>query len=192
MSRDAANMHAFACFTGPGSYREKIALLGMGAVARDLARLLRGFDLDILAVDPYLPAGEASKLGVELVSLERAFAEAYVVSNHLPNLPELSRVLNGKLFHSMRSNATFINTGRGAQVNEADLIEVARQRPDLTFLLDVTAPEPPEVGSPLFELSNIQLSSHIAGSLANEWYRLGIWPSKILSAMWPGNLCSMP
>jgi phosphoglycerate dehydrogenase-like enzyme len=172
MCREAANMHAFACFTGPGTYREKIALLGMGAVARDLVRLLQGFELEILAVDPYLAAGEAKELGVELVSLEQGFAECYVVSNHLPNLPELAEVLNGKLFRSMRPDATFINTGRGAQVNEADLIKVAQQRPDLMFLLDVTAPEPPDAGSPLYELANVQLSSHIAGSLANEWHRL--------------------
>jgi phosphoglycerate dehydrogenase-like enzyme len=173
MCRDAANMHAFSCFTGPGTYREKIALLGMGAVARELARLLRSFELQILVVDPYLAAAEATELGVEVVSLERAFAEAYVVSNHLPNLPELSRVLTGKHFRSMRGDATFINTGRGAQVNETDLIDVARERSDLMFLLDVSAPEPPEAGSPFFELPNVQFSSHIAGALTNEWHRLG-------------------
>jgi phosphoglycerate dehydrogenase-like enzyme len=161
------------CFTGPGLYGEQIALLGMGAVARELAILLKSFDLKVLAMDPYLSPDEADKLDVKLVTTEEAFASAYVVSNHLPNLPELKGVLNRKLFLSMRPNATFINTGRGAQVNEDDLIAMARARPDFTALLDVTDPEPPLAGSPLYELPNIQLSSHIAGALNDEVRRQG-------------------
>ena len=173
MCRDAATMHAGRCFTGPGLYGEKISLLGMGAVARELAKLLRPLGLELLAVDPYLNADEAVDLGVKVVSMETAFSAGYVVSNHLPNLPELQRVLDERLFHSMRRDATFINTGRGAQVNEMDLIEVARQRPDLMFLLDLTYPEPPLSGSPLYELPNVQLSSHFAGATNNDVHRLG-------------------
>ncbi len=173
MCRDAETMHSPKCFTGPGLYGEKIALLGMGAVARELALLLKSFDLEVLAVDPYLTPAEAGELGVKLVTNEEAFAKAYIVSNHLPNLPELKGVLDRKLFFSMRPNATFINTGRGAQVNETDLIEMARTRPDFTALLDVTEPEPPVVGSPLYELPNVQLSSHIAGALNDEVHRQG-------------------
>jgi phosphoglycerate dehydrogenase-like enzyme len=62
-----------------------------------------------------------------------------VVSNHLPNLPNLQQVLDGKLFASMRPDATFINTGRGAQVHEADLISVLKLRPDITALLQGTS-----------------------------------------------------
>jgi len=173
MCRNAETMHKWKCFTGPGLYGEKIALLGMGAVARELAVLLKPFDLKVLAVDPYLTPKEASELGVELVTMEEAFASAYIVSNHLPNLPELKGVLDRKLFVSMRPNATFINTGRGAQVNEADLIEMARTRSDFTALLDVTDPEPPVPGSPFYELDNVQLTSHIAGAINDEVRRQG-------------------
>ena len=72
----------------------------------------------------------------------------------------------------MRYGATFINTGRGAQVNEADMIAVLKERPDLTALLDVTYPEPPEPGSELYTLPNVKLSGHIAGSINNEVHRM--------------------
>jgi phosphoglycerate dehydrogenase-like enzyme len=173
MCRDAKTMHSWACFTGPGLYGEKIALIGMGAIAREIAVLLKPFDLKVLAVDPYLTPTEAAFLGAQLVTLEEAFATAYIVSNHLPNLPELKGVIDRRLLFSMRQSAVFINTGRGAQVNEADLIEMARQRPDFTALLDVTEPEPPIIGSPLYELPNIQLSSHIAGAKNDEVLRQG-------------------
>jgi phosphoglycerate dehydrogenase-like enzyme len=162
-----------ASFVGAGVYGEKLALIGMGAVARELLALLKPFQLEILAVDPYLAPDEAKRLGVKVVTMEEAFAQAYVVSNHLPNLPVLNGVLNRKLFASMRPDATFINTGRGAQVNEADLIAVLRERADITALLDVTEPEPPVPGSALYELPNVQLSSHIAGGLNDELHRFG-------------------
>jgi len=170
--RDAATRKA-GCFAGPGMYGEKIALLGLGAVARELVPMVQRCDLKVLAVDPYLTPTEAVDLGVEPVTMEEAFAQAYIVSNHLPNLPDLKGVLHHQLFASMRPNATFINTGRGAQVNEADLIAVARERPDLTMLLDVTDPEPPQANSPLLTLPNVQLSSHIAGAINDEVKRQG-------------------
>ena len=72
----------------------------------------------------------------------------------------------------MRKGATFINTGRGQQVDEEGLVTVLRERTDLFALLDVTHPEPPLAGSPLYELPNVQLSSHIAGVVGNERRRL--------------------
>jgi phosphoglycerate dehydrogenase-like enzyme len=160
-------------FVGAGVYGEKVALIGMGAVARTLAVRLNAFDLEVLAVDPFLDAAEADALGVRLVTMEEAFAEAYVVSNHLPDFPYLERVLNRRLFLSMRPHATFINTGRGPQVDEDALVEVFRQRPDLTALLDVTHPEPAPPHSPLYRLPNVQLSSHIAGAVNDELGCLG-------------------
>ena len=72
----------------------------------------------------------------------------------------------------MRPGATFINTGRGAQVVEDDLIAALQRRLDLTALLDVTFPEPPDPDSACYSLPNVQLSSHIAGSQNNEVVRM--------------------
>ena len=111
-------------------------------------------------------------LGVERVSLEELFRRAYVVSNHIPDLPSTKNALGGPLFESMREGATFINTGRGAQVIEADLIETLRNRPDLTALLDVTYPEPPGAESELWALPNVWISPHIGGSVGDEVVRM--------------------
>lgn len=159
-------------FSGPGNYGETVALIGAGQIGRRLIALLKPFALKVMVVDPYLSDQDAAALGVRKVSLEEAFRTAFVVSNHLPNLPALAKVLNGRLFASMRPNATFINTGRGAQVHEAELIAVLQQRPDLTALLDVTDPEPPEPNSAFYTLPNVQLSSHIAGSIHDEVVRM--------------------
>ena len=159
-------------FKGRGNFGATVALLGCGQIARKLIEFLKPFELKVMVVDPYLSDREAEGLGVRKVSLEEAFAQAYVVSNHLPNLKELREVIKGQHFASMVDHATFINTGRGAQVHEPEMLEVFQSRPDLTALLDVTSPEPPVEGSLLYKLPNIHLSSHIAGSLGDEVVRM--------------------
>ena len=151
-------------FAGPGCYGETVALIGAGAISSKLQEMLKVLNLNVLVIP--------SRSERRTVSLEEAFRTAYVVSNHLPNREDNQKVLTKELFASMRQGATFINTGRGAQVDEAGLIEVLKARPDLTALLDVTFPEPPEAGSELYTLPNVRLTSHIAGSLNDEVHRM--------------------
>ncbi len=173
------NVHDFTgpearhdAFRGSGNFGATVGIIGAGMVGRALIELLRPFALRVVVHDPFLADTEAQALGVEKVSLEELFARSYVVSNHLPNLEPLRGRLDASLFERMCPDATFINTGRGAQVLEADLIRVLQQRPDLTALLDVTFPEPPEEGSPCYTLPNVHLSTHIAGSMGDEVVRM--------------------
>lgn len=153
-------------FAGPGCYGETVALIGAGAISSKLQEMLKVLNMNLnVLVIPSRPERRT-------VSLEEAFRTAYVVSNHLPNREDNQKVLTKELFASMRQGATFINTGRGAQVDEASLIEVLKARPDLTALLDVTFPEPPEAGSELYTLPNVRLTTHIAGSLNDEVHRM--------------------
>lgn len=157
---------------GLGNFEQTVALLGAGAIGRKLIELLKPLRLNVLVFDPYLADEEAKELGVEKVSLEEAFGRAIVVSNHIANIPETVGMLVGDHFRSMQQGATFINTGRGQQINEPEMIRVLKERPDLYALLDVTWPEPPADDSPLYTLPNVKLSTHIAGSIGNEVVRM--------------------
>jgi len=159
-------------FHRSGVNGETIGLIGMGLIGKRLAALLQGFRFRVIANDPFLSEEQAAELGVEIVSLEELFRRSYIVSNHIPDLPSTKEVLTGSLFDSMREGATFINTGRGAQVSEAGLIETLKNRPDLTALLDVTYPEPPDADSELWKLSNVWISPHIGGSVGDEVVRM--------------------
>ena len=141
-------------------------------VGREVIQRLAYHDINILVFDPYLSALEAEKLGVTLVSLEQAFARGYVVSNHLANVPETENILQSSHFASMPVGGTFINTGRGATVDEPAMIEILRQRSDITALLDVAQQEPVAEDSPLYQLQNVWLSPHIAGSMGREVVRM--------------------
>lgn len=160
---------------GPGVYGETVALLGVGSISRHLLKLLKNFNIRVIAVSNYLQSRpeEAALLGIErLVTMDEAFRSALVVSNHLPDKPDNRGIITKQHFAAMRPGATFINTGRGAQVDESGMVEVLRERDDLSALLDVTFPEPPSPDSPLYSLDNIQLSTHIAGSMNDEVHRM--------------------
>jgi len=159
----------------PGGYRTKVGLVSLGAVGKLVARKLGGFELDLLAHDPFADPEGAQELGVSLVTLEDLFARCDVVSLHTPWLPETENLVNGRLLRSMKEGATLVNTSRGAVINEPELCEVLAERPDLTAILDVTYPEPPPPESPLYTLSNVLLTPHIAGSMGGEIARMGRW-----------------
>lgn len=171
-ARDPERRLNHACYQGKGVFGERVGLVGCGMIARYLIGLLKPFNLKILVHDPYLSDADAGKLGVEKAELARIFSDCYVISNHLPNLESLRGVIDQPLFASMREGATFINTGRGAQVDEDALISVFKKREDLTALLDVTMPEPPPSDSPFYKMANVRLSSHIAGSMNDEVVRM--------------------
>ena len=120
-----------------------------------------------------MPDEKAAELGVRKCELEELFENAFVVSNHLANNPQTVGMLNYGLFSKMRENAVFVNTGRGAQVVEEDLVRILSERPDLTALLDVTYPEPPVDDHPFYTLPNCLLTPHIAGSAGDEVARMG-------------------
>jgi phosphoglycerate dehydrogenase-like enzyme len=160
---------------GPGCYGETVALLGAGAVGREVIQLLKPFSLHLLVFDPFLSETAARELGVEKVGLDEAFSRGIVVSNHLANNPQTVGMLNAAHFAQLRPGATFINTGRGLTVVESELTDILRVRPDLTALLDVTWPEPAPPNSPLWELPNVRISTHLAGSTGNEVRRMADW-----------------
>lgn len=157
----------------PGTYGSTVGLVSLGQVGRRVAELLKILDVGVIAYDPFSSPADAAALGVELVSLDEVFRRSDVVSLHTPWLPETVGMLTGAHFASMKENATFINTARGAIVREAEMIAVLQERPDLWAILDVTYPEPPAPDSPLYTLPNVVLTPHIAGALDTECQRMG-------------------
>ncbi|MCX5663043.1 MAG: hydroxyacid dehydrogenase [Planctomycetota bacterium] len=156
-----------------GGFGSTVGLVSLGMIGRRVAELLRPFDVKVIAYDPHFAPADAAGLGVELVSLDEVFRRSDVVSLHTPWLPETEGLVTGAHFESMKPHATFINTARGAVVREPEMIAALQRRTDLHAVLDVTHPEPPSAGSPLYSLPNVTLTPHIAGAVGPECRRLG-------------------
>jgi phosphoglycerate dehydrogenase-like enzyme len=122
-------------FKMPGNYNTKVGIIGAGMIGKMVIDMLKAYKLDVLVFDPFLPEEKANMLGVKKVSLEEIFSECQVISNHVANLPETVGMFNYDLFKLMKDDAVFINTGRGAQVIEDDLIRILTEKPFILYPL---------------------------------------------------------
>jgi phosphoglycerate dehydrogenase-like enzyme len=156
----------------PGTYGCKVGIIGAGMIGSIVIEMLRAYHCEIMVFDPFLSEERAASLGVKKYSLEDIFKNCITVSNHLANNENTVGMLNYDLFKLMKDNATFINTGRGAQVAEEDLVRILHEKPNATAVLDVTYPEPPAADHPFYYLHNVFLTPHIAGSKGEEVMRM--------------------
>lgn len=154
-----------------GNYRRTVGIIGASRIGRRVIELLRPFDLDVLLYDPYVDEAEAARLGVRPATLGDLCAHSSVVSVHAPQLPETRHLLSAAQLAAMPSGATLINTARGSLVDEEALLaELVSGR--LHAVLDVTDPELPDASSRLYDLPNVLLTPHVAGSLGGELHRM--------------------
>ena len=158
-----------------GNFDIKVGLAGLGCIGSMVAERLKDYDVEVLAFDPFCSEEKAEKLGVTLVDLDTLFRECDVVSNHLANKKELKNVFTDKHFSSMKKYSTFINTGRGDQVNEWALAKNLILHPSRTAVLDVLKNEVFPYTNPLFWCPNAVITPHIAGSMGNETHRMAYY-----------------
>ena len=158
---------------GIGVYHgARVGIVSLGAIGQRVCEMLQRYDLDVVAYDPFADARLFDELGVQKVdTLEEIFESCAIVSLHAPSLPETRGMISKELLSSLPQGATFINTARGAIVDEEGMIEVLRERKDIFAVLDVIEKDDFE-HSPLAHMENVFLTPHIAGSLGAECERM--------------------
>ena len=155
-----------------GGYGTVVGILGASATGRALLEMLAPFDLVVLVADPTIDAAQAAALGVDLVDLDTLFDRSRVVSVHAPLVPETHHLVDARLLSRMGDGATLVNTARGAVVDH-DALREELLTGRLRAVLDVTDPEPLPDDDPLWDLPNVTLTPHVAGSQGAELRRLG-------------------
>ena len=156
-----------------GNFRRTVGLVGASRIGRKVAAMLAGFDLNVLLYDPFVEAGDPIAMQAELIDLDTLMARSDVVSVHAPSLPSTKRMIGAAQLGRMKDGAAFINTARGALVDEAALV-AELQTGRIQAVIDVTDPEIPPSDSPLFSLPNVFLTPHVAGAIGTERARLGL------------------
>jgi phosphoglycerate dehydrogenase-like enzyme len=157
---------------GLGTYRTQVGIVGASTIGRRVIELIAPFDLTVALYDPTLRADDAAALGATRMSLDELMRTSRVVSLHAPWLPSTEGMIGAAELAALPDGATFINTARGALVDEPALVREL-QSGRIDAVLDVTWPEPPSSDSPLWTLPNVVLTPHVAGSAGNELERMG-------------------
>jgi len=140
-----------------------VGLVAFGKLASRFAAKLRGFDVDVVAYDPYVPEYRMGDLGVESVTFETLLADSDIVSLHAPLTDETRGMVDADALDRMREDALLVNTARGGLVDETALYD-ALVSGDLGGAgLDVRESEPPGE-SALHDLDSVVCSPHVA------WY----------------------
>ncbi|AHY48308.1 Phosphoglycerate dehydrogenase and related dehydrogenase (plasmid) [Rubrobacter radiotolerans] len=147
-----------------------VGLIGFGQVARQLAPRIRGFEVRLLAYDPYVDGKTIESYGAEKVDdMETVFRESDFVSLHARLTDETRRFIGREHFELMKPTAYFINNARSRMVRYNDLYEVLKEGRIAGAALDVHDDEPLGEGSEWTELENVTLTPHIAGSTTSTW-----------------------
>lgn len=137
-----------------------VGIIGFGAIGKQLAKLLQGFDCKIVAYDPFPNTEAAKALDVELLDLETLLKESDAISIHVPFLESTKNLINRETLALMKPSSVIVNTSRGGIVNEGDLYNALKEHKIGGAGLDVFAVEPLPMDSPLRELDNILLTPH--------------------------------
>jgi glyoxylate reductase len=138
-----------------------LGLMGFGRVAQAVARRARGFDMTVLAYSPHASTQRAAELGVTIVSKAELLRRSDFLSAHVPLNASTRGLLGAAEFGAMKPGAFFINSSRGAVLDEAALIDVLRSGHLAGAALDVLTEEPPSQDHPLLAMPNVILSPHM-------------------------------
>lgn len=156
-----------------GTFGCNVGIIGAGAIGKKVISMLnQSYNVNILVFDPFLDNKSAEAMNVQKTTLLNLFSQCNVISNHLADNLDTKNMINYECFNLMGKYSVFLNTGRGAQVVEEDLIKALIEDQTRCAVLDVTFPEPPLENSAFYSLPNVFLTSHIAGSMGDELYRM--------------------
>ena len=141
-----------------------LGVVGVGNVGRRVAKFCGALGMRVLGYDPYVPADELKRRGVEpQASLEAMLPQCDVVTFHTPLTPETRGMLGGKNVQLLKHGVIVVNTSRGGVQVEHDLFEALTRGRIAAAGLDVWQQEPTSLDNPMFNLPNVVCSAHVAG-----------------------------
>ncbi len=190
----------FASHQGEELSGRTLGLAGIGRIGSRVAQMAAGFDMRVIAFDPFVDESAATAAGIELVdSLDGLLAEADVVSLHVPLTAGTRHLIDGERLLLMKPGAILINTARGGLVDHDALLSAIEVGHLAGAGLDVTDPEPLPPDHPLLRRNDVVVTPHIAAATAAGKARLyesavtqalqvlrGEYPNHLVNEMvWP-------
>ncbi|MGI6034476.1 MAG: hydroxyacid dehydrogenase [Limnochordia bacterium] len=153
-----------------------IGLIGLGQIGSRVARIARGFSMNILGYDPYVIEAE----GVQLVDLPRLLAESDIVSLHVPHNENTHHLIDASAISHMKKGAILVNTCRGGVVDQEALKEALQRGRLAGAALDTFAVEPVPPDEDLVRLDNVIASPHVGAQTEEALYRMSKYAAEAI------------
>ena len=161
-------------YSGHTLHGKKYGLVGFGAIAQYVAKLICAFDVEeIIAYDAYPDYDIAEKLGVRLTSFDELIKTADVISLHVPGTTSTFHMIDASAFSKMKSNAVIVNVARGPVVDQSALYDALKNKSIAGAGIDVFEIEPTNKENPLFSLYNIVVMPHQAADTSETFAAVG-------------------
>lgn len=157
---------------GSELWKKTIGLVGIGRIGRGVAKRALGFDMKVLAYDPYVDSDDLEQ-EISLVSFDEILQESDYISLHAALTDETHHMIGEAQLQAMKPTAYLVNTSRGALVDESALFEALTKKQIAGAALDAYEVEPPR-DSPLLELENIVVTTHIGAHTRESIERVGV------------------
>ncbi|MDP3449597.1 MAG: phosphoglycerate dehydrogenase, partial [Anaerolineaceae bacterium] len=158
---DAVHQGKWPRYSGVSLEGKTIGILGLGAIGKQLARRLAGFDCKILAFDPYADKQFALNNQITLADMDQVIGASDFVSLHLPLLPETRGIVDENFLNKMKKGSYLVNTSRGEAINEDALLKSLQSGHLKGAALDAFIVEPPDPNHPLLALPNVIATPHL-------------------------------
>lgn len=150
-------------FLGIELFHKTLGIIGIGNIGSQVAKRAQGFEMNVIAYDPFLSEEKAKAMGVEKVALHDLFKRSDFITIHTPLTAETKNLINRKSISEMKRGVRIINCARGGIINEKDLYDALSEGKVAGAALDVFSKEPPE-SNPLLSLDNVISTPHLGAS----------------------------
>jgi D-3-phosphoglycerate dehydrogenase len=177
-------------FSGVELYEKTLGIIGFGRIGQLVAHRARGFQMRVLAFDPFVSAERYRELGVEkAASPEAVYGDADFITIHLPKTAETANFLDAKAFARMREGVRVLNVARGGLIDEAALAEALDSGKVAGAALDVFESEP-ITEHPLFGHPKVVVTPHLGASTSEATDRAGYQSAEQVVAALTGGVVS--
>jgi D-3-phosphoglycerate dehydrogenase len=161
-------------FTGTELRHKTLGIIGLGKIGKAVARRAAGFEMRVLAHDPYLTAEQAAEHGAKLVGLLELLHKADVITVHTPLTPQTRGMIGAPQLDAMKDGAVLLNVARGGIVDEAAVADALRAGRLAGAAVDVFSAEPMAPDNPLRTAPRTVLTPHLGASTAEAQDRVAV------------------
>jgi D-3-phosphoglycerate dehydrogenase len=178
-------------FTGTELFEKTVGIIGLGRIGALIAARLQGFEVRVVAYDPYVTSARAQQLGVQLLSLDELLEQSDFVSIHMPKTPETTGMIGIDQLRRMKRSAFVVNVARGGLIDEDDLYKALTTGEIAGAGLDVFTNEPPRPGDAaerLLDLPNVVVTPHLGASTEEAQEKAGVSVARSVKLALEGDL----